>query len=96
MKRREFLGLTIATCAGAKWAVAPASALPPPNAPFQISLAEWSLKSTLFSGEMTNLDFPRVAKREFDIDTIEFVDQFFADKARDETYLHELKNHADD
>jgi sugar phosphate isomerase/epimerase len=64
--------------------------------PFKISLAEWSLHKTLQAGKMTNLDFPRVAKRDFDIDCIEFVDQFFADKAEDKAYLAELKKRADD
>jgi len=64
--------------------------------PFQISLAEWSLNRTLRAGGMTNLDFPRVARQDFGIDCIEFVDQFFADKARDQSYLAELKQRAED
>ncbi len=64
--------------------------------PFGISLAEWSLVKTIRAGAMTNLDFPRVAKQDFGIDCIEFVDQFFADKATDEAYLRELKKRADD
>ncbi|MDA1272907.1 MAG: DUF1080 domain-containing protein [Verrucomicrobia bacterium] len=63
---------------------------------FGISLAEWSLNKTLRSGKMDNLDFPRVARREFQIDCIEFVDQFFADKASDPAYLRELKQRAGD
>jgi sugar phosphate isomerase/epimerase len=63
---------------------------------FDISLAEWSLVKSLKGGKMTNLDFPRVAKRDFEIDCIEFVDQFFADKSKDEPYLRELKKRAED
>lgn len=65
--------------------------------PFKISLAEWSLHRTLRdkSKNLTNLDFARVAKREFDIDGIEYVNQFFKDKAKDESYLRELKQRAD-
>jgi len=63
--------------------------------PFKISLAEWSLVETLHAKKMTNLDFPKVARQEFDIDCIEFVDQFFADKAKDIGYLKELKSRAD-
>lgn len=62
---------------------------------FNISLAEWSLNKTLRAGKMVNLDFPRVAKRDFGIDCIEFVDQFFADKAKDMAYLRELKGRAE-
>jgi sugar phosphate isomerase/epimerase len=65
------------------------------NEPFEISLAEWSFNKTIRARKMTNLDFPRVAKQEFDIDCIEFVDQFFADKAKDMDYLNELKRRAE-
>jgi sugar phosphate isomerase/epimerase len=57
---------------------------------FKISLAEWSLHKTLFSGELTNLDFPETARKKFDIGAVEYVNQFFKDKANDQTYLKEL------
>lgn len=64
--------------------------------PFKISLAEWSLHKTLFAEKMTNLDFARVTREEFDIDAIEYVNQFFKDKAKDKAYLDELNMRADD
>ncbi|MBB3205617.1 sugar phosphate isomerase/epimerase [Rhodopirellula rubra] len=68
------------------------------DAPFQISLAEWSLHRTLrdASKGVTNLDFPRIAKEDFGIDGIEYVNQFFKDKARDEAYLGDLKKRCED
>lgn len=63
---------------------------------FRISLAEWSLHKTIHGGQMTNLDFPAVAKNEFDIDAVEYVNQFFKDKAQDTRYLSELKSRCDD
>jgi L-ribulose-5-phosphate 3-epimerase len=63
--------------------------------PFKISLAEWSLNRALKGGKITNLDFPLLAKKEFGIDCVEFVDQFFPDKGRDTKYLRELKNVCD-
>jgi L-ribulose-5-phosphate 3-epimerase len=63
---------------------------------FRISLAEWSLHKELFGGEMTNLDFPAVAKNDLGIDAVEYVNQFFKDKAKDTNYLSELKNRCDD
>ena len=63
---------------------------------FKISLAEWSLHKTLLSGAMTNLDFPAKAKNDFGIDAIEYVNQFFIDKAQDKAYLSELKMRCDD
>ena len=59
---------------------------------FQISLAEWSLHRTIRGGKLTNLDFPRVAKREFGIEGVEYVNQFFKDKGGDEKYFAELKS----
>ena len=63
---------------------------------FKISLAEWSFHRALSAGRMDNLDFPKVAKREFDIDCVEYVNQFFMDKAKDTSYLKELKQRCDD
>ncbi len=57
---------------------------------FEISLAEWSLHKQLFAKEITNLDFPAIAKQKFDINVVEYVNQFFADKAHDTAYLNQL------
>jgi sugar phosphate isomerase/epimerase len=67
------------------------------SAPFKISLAQWSLNRSIRNEKkLTNLDFPQVAKEEFGIDAVEYVNQFFADKAKDNTYLSELKQRAAD
>jgi len=63
---------------------------------FKISLAEWSLHDSLFKGKLSNLDFPKVARERFGIEAVEFVNQFFKEKARDATYLKDLKKRADD
>jgi len=86
--RRGFLAAAAAvgTAARARAAVEPA-AKPPA---FRISLAEWSLHETLFAGKLDNLEFPRAAKQQFGIDAVEYVNQFFKDKARDADYLAEL------
>ena len=63
---------------------------------FEISLAEWSLHKTLFGKKMTNLDFPRVSKEKFGITAVEYVNQFFKDKAKDKAYLGELRKRCDD
>ncbi|MGV3772395.1 MAG: family 16 glycoside hydrolase [Verrucomicrobiales bacterium] len=98
MKRRTFLKLSALTASTAAFAPHDLFAAAPsnfPDEPFRISLAEWSLHRTLQSGKLNNLDFPAVAKREYRIDCVEFVDQFFADKAKDQKYLKELKKRAD-
>mgnify|MGYP001268899477 CR=1 FL=1 len=63
---------------------------------FDISLAQWSLHRTLFNGELDNLDFAATAKNEFDISAVEYVNQFFKDKAEDTSYLNEMKKRAGD
>lgn len=63
---------------------------------FKISLAEWSLNKALFSGKLTNLDFPAKAKNDFGISAVEYVNQFFKDKAKDQAYLTELKKRCED
>ncbi len=67
-----------------------------PEALFKISLAEWSLNRMLFDNEMTNLDFPVFARKEFDIDVVEYVNQFWMDKAEDSAYLAQLKRRCED
>lgn len=88
--RRHFLKNTTALAAAA--ALAPQLAADAFSAPpfFEISLAEWSLHKALISKKMTNLDFPALAKKEFDISVVEYVNQFFKDKAQDKQYLSDL------
>ncbi len=57
---------------------------------FEISLAEWSLHKALFAKQLDNLDFPAKAKNDFGISIVEYVNQFFKDKAQDTNYLNEL------
>ncbi len=65
---------------------------------FQISLAQWSLNRRLRGREepkMDNLDFANTA-RELGIGAIEYVNQFFMDKAEDKKYLDQMKQRAAD
>jgi sugar phosphate isomerase/epimerase len=45
---------------------------------------------------MDNLDFARAAKNDYGISAVEYVNQFFKDKAQDKTYLAEMKKRASD
>jgi len=67
-----------------------------PKQPFSISLAEWSLHKALFAKKLDHLDFAKVAKNDFGIDAVEYVNQFFMDKAKDQKYLAEMKKRCDD
>ena len=63
---------------------------------FKISLAEWSLHRALQAKQLDHLDFPAKAKNDFGISAVEYVNQFFKDRAKDTTYLTELKKRCDD
>lgn len=83
--------------AAVRFAADPALAGTAPKEPlFKISLAEWSLHKTLFAGQMTNLDFIRAAKQDYGIEGVEYVNQFFMDKAKDRAYLAEMNRRAGD
>ena len=62
---------------------------------FKISLAEWSLHRTIFGGKLDHLDFAKVAKNDYGIDAVEYVNQFFSDKAKDADYVRQMKERAD-
>ena len=91
VSRRQFLtqtGLAVGTLtAGAAWTK--------DAAPLQISLAQWTINRELRSGKIDNLDFAKVAA-EHGIHAVEYVNQFFMDKAKDANYLGEMKKRAAD
>lgn len=98
MNRRDFS--TLAAGAGA-WAVCGRAGLGvaddgKPEPAFKISLAEWSINKSLFANKLTNLDFPKFAKESCGIDAVEYVNQFFKDKANDAAYLAELNKRCGD
>ena len=47
---------------------------------FDISLAQWSLHRALFAGYLQSKDFPTIAKEQFDIEAVEYVNTFFPDR----------------
>jgi sugar phosphate isomerase/epimerase len=92
--RREFL-------AGAALAATRTMALPmfvdaQEDPPFRISLAQWSFHKALKAGQLDHLDFAKVARTEFDIGAVEYVNTFFKDKATSPTYLAEMNLRAKD
>lgn len=95
LKRRSFLRDTGIVAAGISMAFN-ARSYPSTNRQplYEISLAQWSLNRLLFDKKMDNLDFAVLA-RKHGIGAIEYVNQFFMDKARDKAYLTEMKNRAD-
>lgn len=98
LKRREFIKQSAAITGGLAFSGLGASLLSGCSKPmpFNISLAEWSLHRTLWNKEIDHLDFATIAKNDFGIDGIEYVNTFFFEKAKDTTYLDEMKKRADD
>lgn len=93
LDRRSLLRIAgFSTAAAALGQQGPAAATPR----FKISLAEWSLHRTIFGKKLDNLDFPRAARMDYGIEAVEYVNQFFKDKARDMDYLRELDRRCKD
>jgi sugar phosphate isomerase/epimerase len=63
---------------------------------FRISLAEWSLHRALSGGKLDHLNFAKLAKNDFGIEAVEYVNQFFKDKAQDHRYLGQMAQRAAD
>ena len=61
---------------------------------FKLSLAQWSLHRSLFSGKLDHLDFAEKS-RSLGFEGVEYVNGFFKDKAKDSSYLNEMKSRAD-
>lgn len=95
--RRDFIKQAAQTAAAGLTALAGTTlSAAPAKQLFKISLAEWSLHRTLQKKELDNLDFARVARNDYGISAIEFVNTFFKDKAQNVTYLNELNKRARD
>lgn len=94
--RREFIKKSAITSLGISLAMnVKASTSNSSDDPiFKISLAEWSLNKLLFKDKMDHLDFAPMARKN-GIDGIEYVNQFFMDKATDKKYLQEMKTRAE-
>lgn len=67
---------------------------------FEISLAQWSLHKALGirgnTPTLQHLDFAAKARNTFDVKAIEYVNQFFPDKATDMDFLKQMNQRASD
>lgn len=98
MKRRQFLANSLSV--GLAGTLAPAFvkstfAAPTPRMVHDdISIAQWALVDEMKAGIFKTLDFPRVAREDFGINGIEFVNTLF--EAPTAKYLDDLKKNAGD
>jgi L-ribulose-5-phosphate 3-epimerase len=103
MKRRTFFALSAGTVGGfclhgCTLPTAEQGSSRHSKEPFKISLAQWSWHRRLRGQQqpkLDNLDFAEEA-RSLGIKAIEYVNQFFKDKAKDARYLAEMKKRAKD
>ncbi|MAC86592.1 MAG: xylose isomerase [Gammaproteobacteria bacterium] len=93
MKRREFILKSI--LAGSAISN-PLIAYHKEETFFEIGLAQWSLNKSLNSGKIDNLDFARIAREKFGLGVVEYVNQFFINKAKNKKYLSEMLNISND
>lgn len=99
LHRRDFLkcsAQTVGALGLAGWAAARVQADEAKKPSFSISLAQWSLHRALKAKKLDPVDFAKTAKRDFGIEAVEYVNQFYKDKAKDDKYLAELKKRAGD
>ena len=99
VSRREFLARSAALAGGV--AVLPGLRAAPLSIPvFSISLAQWSHNKAFFGRKgfekKDPLKFAEITKKEYGIDAVEYVNQFYKDKKGDDAYLKDLRKVADD
>jgi sugar phosphate isomerase/epimerase len=86
MNRRNFLKSAAVPAVAALPSIASAQT---GGRKFRISLAEWSIHRAIGSRMITNLDFPRIAREQFGIEGLEFVNGLWEAPTQD--YVSELK-----
>ena len=94
--RRDFLVRSTAAATASALGWRTSRPLRAQAAPFRISLAQWSLHRELKAKALDHLDFASVAKKDFGIEAVEYVNTFFKDKAKDAPYLAEMNARAKD
>ena len=97
IRRRTFLRTVAATSVpltfGQRWT---AAAIEDADQEFKLSLNQRSLRRSHAAGEWEHLRFAEIARREFDIDAVDYSSSFFKDRADDEDYLSQMNRQAAD
>lgn len=98
--RRDFLQKTAATMTAAVLSPSIISAMAPK---IEISLAEWSLHRGIQSGKVDHLDFPSIAREDFGVSVVEYVNGLFGgskmnfkEAGQNAGYLNELLKRSKD
>ncbi|MFY8037123.1 MAG: sugar phosphate isomerase/epimerase family protein [Cyclobacteriaceae bacterium] len=67
----------------------------PPTPTLKISLAQWSIHRALEQGTLRAEDFAAIAKNDFGISAVEYVNSFYKGHASDTAFWHRMKAKAD-
>ncbi|MCI0700413.1 MAG: sugar phosphate isomerase/epimerase, partial [Planctomycetia bacterium] len=98
LTRREFLATSAATTSALL--VPQLARAAEPESVFKISLAQWSHNKAFFGrGKVEKLDplkFAEISAKNYNIHAVEYVNQFYREKKKDDAYLKDLKKVADD
>ena len=87
------MGLAAAGLASAMPSILKANAIKN-EMPFKLALSQFSLASQFWTKQLDPLDFPKKTITTFGITGLDYCSMFFADKAKDTTFLNELKKRA--
>lgn len=100
LNRRAFLTTAAMGVAGAGMAsTLPRFLMPEANEKdlfFKLALSQFSLASQFWTQKLDPLDFPAKCMKDFGIAGLDYCSMFFASKARDNTFLNELKKRSAD
>jgi L-ribulose-5-phosphate 3-epimerase len=97
LSRRDFLAASAAVTNTALLTRLASTA--EPTDVFKISLAQWSLHRAFRAkgeGKLDPLKFAEISAKDYGINAIEYVNQFYANKKTDDAYLKDLRKVADD
>ncbi|MCS6866327.1 MAG: sugar phosphate isomerase/epimerase family protein [Gemmataceae bacterium] len=98
LSRRDFLAASLAATGTV---IRPCSThAADPDSIFKISLAQWSHNRAFFgrggAEKKDPLKFAEISAKTYGIGAVEYVNQFYMDKKKDDAYLKDLKKVADD
>ena len=99
--RRDFIktglaGLALGACGSEERTTVPAGDRGADDLFFKISLAQWSLHRGLEEGAVKAQDFPAIAREQFALTAVEYVNGFYRDQAKDAAYWTGLNQRAKD
>lgn len=66
------------------------------NMQLQISLAQWSLNRAFFGETLDPNEFAAIASKDYNIQAVEYVNQFYVDHGTNDSFWLEMKKRADD